>query len=288
MVPAGALRAPGEVAVMNDQMNRRGAIRRGAGALGISAVLPSGVVLAAQPAGAVSEGGPWTGFPQQNPAWVRETVGASHRDEKRVRELVGEHPALANAAWDWGFGDWETALGAAAHTGRRAIAEFLIASGARIDIFAAAMLGYVDVVRELVKASPGTQKTRGPHGIHLLAHAKAGGEQAAKVVEYLESLGGAGDPLPTQPLTPDDQKKYIGEFSYGPTETDRLKVLQERDELWVLGADQGKRRLNHIGNHEFFPTGAPGVRLRFGSDASAAGNLSVVDGQFRLDMVRQR
>ena len=40
-------------------------------------------------------------------------------DEARVKELVTTHPHLANAWWDWGFGDWESPLGAAAHTGRR-------------------------------------------------------------------------------------------------------------------------------------------------------------------------
>ena len=38
--------------------------------------------------------------------------------------------ALACATLDWGFGDWETALGAASHVGRPEIAEYLIANGA--------------------------------------------------------------------------------------------------------------------------------------------------------------
>ena len=59
----------------------------------------------------------------------------SHNDIKRVRELVERQPALARASLDWGFGDWETAIDAASHVGRRDIAEFLIANGARPTIF---------------------------------------------------------------------------------------------------------------------------------------------------------
>ena len=46
-------------------------------------------------------------FPAQDPSLVREIVGVSHRDLKRVRELVERQPALARASIDWGFGDWE-------------------------------------------------------------------------------------------------------------------------------------------------------------------------------------
>jgi hypothetical protein len=59
----------------------------------------------------------------RDPAIVKEMVTVAHNDAKRVRELLEQHPSLANASVDWGFGDWEDALGAAAHTGRREIAE---------------------------------------------------------------------------------------------------------------------------------------------------------------------
>ena len=130
-------------------------------------------------------------LPQQDPAVVKETVGVSHADVKRVRELVERQPALANATIDWGFGDWETALGAASHVGRREIAEFLLGHGAHPTIFSAAMLGQLDVVKASVTASPGIQRTLGPHGINLLSHARAGGAGAADVVKYLESVGDA-------------------------------------------------------------------------------------------------
>ena len=55
----------------------------------------------------------------------------AHGNVRRVRELVEDRPSLAKASWDWGFGDWEDALGAASHMGNREIAEYLIGHGAR-------------------------------------------------------------------------------------------------------------------------------------------------------------
>lgn len=119
------------------------------------------------------------------PSLVNEFVGSAHGDFDRVRELLAQHSALVNAAWDWGDCDWETGLGAAAHVGRRDITLHLIANGARIDVFAAAMLGYLPIVRATLEVVPDAKSWRGPHGIALLAHAEAGGRQAAPVVEYL-------------------------------------------------------------------------------------------------------
>jgi hypothetical protein len=121
-------------------------------------------------------------------ALVREVVAVAHGDLARVRTLLEQEPRLANAAWDWGGGDWETPLGAAAHMGRRDIAEYLLELGARLDLFAAAMLGKLEIVQAAIAAFPGTAQVLGPHGITLLAHAKAGGPDAAPVVTYLEPL----------------------------------------------------------------------------------------------------
>jgi hypothetical protein len=118
---------------------------------------------------------------------VREFVANAHADLGAVRNTLAEHPTLANAAWDWGGGDWETGLGAAAHMGRRDIAELLLAHGARIDLFAAAMLGEVEIVRAMLAAQPELREAKGPHTIPLRAHAEAGGEQARAVLELLDS-----------------------------------------------------------------------------------------------------
>ena len=94
-------------------------------------------------------------FPTAPPDLAHEMVTVSHFNMKRVRELVESRPALARAAWDWGFGDWEDALGACSHTGNREIAEYLISKGARPTIFSAAMLGQLDVVKAFIAGSPG-------------------------------------------------------------------------------------------------------------------------------------
>ena len=118
---------------------------------------------------------------------VQALVGNAHGDLGAVRELVEREPRLVNASWDWGGGDWETALGAASHTGRRDIALFLLERGAFLDIFAAAMLGETEIVRAGIAAFPAIRDARGPHGIPLLDHARAGGEGAREVVELLEA-----------------------------------------------------------------------------------------------------
>ncbi len=119
---------------------------------------------------------------------VQAFVGNAHGDLEKVKELLSQEPALVNAAWDWGGGDWETGLGAAAHMGRRDIANYLLDHGARLDLFAAAMLGKLEIVKATLSAFPEALNIPGPHGIPLIAHAKAGGEEARAVVDYLESL----------------------------------------------------------------------------------------------------
>lgn len=120
------------------------------------------------------------------PELVHEFVGNAHGDLQRVQQLLAQEPMLVNAAWDWGGGDWETGLGAASHMGRRDIALYLLENGARMDIFAAAMLGHAEIVRAILNTYPEMRHHKGPHGIPLLAHAKAGGEEAAGVVALLE------------------------------------------------------------------------------------------------------
>lgn len=118
---------------------------------------------------------------------IQEFVGNAHGDLDAVRTALGADATLANAAWDWGGGDWETGLGAAAHMGRRDIAELLLEHGARLDVFAAAMLGDADVVRTILAAHPEVREAKGPHGIPLRAHAEAGGEPARAVLELLDA-----------------------------------------------------------------------------------------------------
>ncbi len=165
-------------------------------------VAASGATLAATTIGKAAESrssstsGVHSAFPSHDPATVFEMVVVSHHDIDRVRELVEASPALAKASWDWGFGDWESALGAASHSGRVDIAELLIKKGARPNLFTFALMGNLKAVRAIIEATPGVQRVAGPHGISLLSHATEGyarskDKRTAQVVDYLKSLGDA-------------------------------------------------------------------------------------------------
>jgi hypothetical protein len=215
-------------------------------------------------------------FPTQSPELTREMVIVSHFDLKRVRELVEARPSLARAAWDWGFGDWESALGAASHMGNRAIAEYLISKGARPSLFSVAMLGQVEVVKAFIAARPGVQCIRGPHGISLLAHAKAGGEAARPVFDFLQSLGDA-DAEPPVALSDADITKLIGTYTFGVGVNQQIEVTFDHREgvsamysplTWTRKGSMG-RPLVHLGDRVFYPAGAPSVKIRFEEKASS-------------------
>jgi len=208
---------------------------------------------------------------------VEATVRFAHFDLARVKKLVGRRPELAKASWDWGFGDWETPLGAASHTGQREIAEYLLKHGARPSIFTFAMLGSVEAVRGMIEARPGVQQVRGPHGITLLAHAKAGGADAADVVQYLEQLGDA-DPEPKSLEIPDQERKMIiGTYAYGTARDERLDVFERRGKLQIRRGDVAGRRLLRIGPFEYHPTGAPNVRVQFDKSTLPCRTVTVAD-----------
>ena len=225
-------------------------------------------------------------FPVQPAEIVREMVTVSHFDLKRVKELVESRASLAKACWDWGFGDWESAIGAASHVGNRAIAEFLISKGARPSLFSAAMLGQVDVVKAFVAAQPGIQKIRGPHGITLLAHAKNGGAGAKNVYDFLQSLGDA-DGEPEVPITDEEKTKLLGTYIFGIGVTQQVEVLMQQSQgmktgvfTWMRKGSMG-RPIYHLGKREFYPAGAPEVRIRFAEDGAAM-VMTVNDGEMTL------
>ena len=141
------------------------------GFLGLAPAVP--LAFSFQAATTAPATGPGPAFPAQEPDLVREIVGVSHSNLARVKELVSAHPALARASWDWGFGDWETAIDAASHVGNRPIADYLIANGARPTIFTAVMMGQLALVKGWIEAMPGLQRMRGPHGLTMVAHARA-------------------------------------------------------------------------------------------------------------------
>ena len=121
---------------------------------------------------------------------VRDFVIAGHGNLDRTRELLAQQPALINATWDWGGGDWETALGGASHMGNKPIAEFLLSHGARMDVFCATMTGKIEIVKAYLADDPTVIDLKGPHGIPLIRHAKAGQQDA--IVELLRAHGAKG------------------------------------------------------------------------------------------------
>jgi hypothetical protein len=127
--------------------------------------------------------------PALPPEKVQATVGVAHRSLEGVMKLVEETPLLANACWDWGGGDFETPLQAAAHTGGHEIAEYLLSKGARLDLFAAAMLGQLDFVKATLGIFPKAHEIPGPHGFTLLHCARQGGAKAKAVHDWLLANG---------------------------------------------------------------------------------------------------
>ena len=127
--------------------------------------------------------------PQLDKKVVQEFVGAGHGKFDKVKELLEEHPTLINAAHDWKYGDFETALGAASHVGHKELATYLIDKGAQANIFTAALFGKMDIIKSMLEYFPNTLHAKGPHGFTLLHHAQRGGDDAKEVEEYLVSLG---------------------------------------------------------------------------------------------------
>lgn len=225
-------------------------------------------------------------FPHQDPELVRETVGASHGRFERVRELVEARPALAKATWDWGFGDWESALGAASHTGQREIALFLLAQGARPTLFCAAMLGWLPVVRAMIEAQPELARVPGPHSIPLVRHAEVGGESARGVLAYLEGLEVDAGP-PAEPLPEGALEALVG--TYAAAERGLTVEVGEMRGGLSLGVGPGfPRGLAHRGDLLFQVAGAEAVTVRFEMTDGGGDEvrLILVDGPTRLVAVR--
>ena len=227
-------------------------------------------------------------YPTQDPDMARDIVGASHGNIARVRELLALHPSLAKATWDWGFGDWETALGAASHVGNREIAALLMKHGARPDLFTFAMLGQLDVVKAYIVANPGIQRIAGPHGITLLSHAKAGGDEAVAVVKYLKELGDADVQPEPHPLSEASKKLYMGDYRFAADPEGRLIVKTHRTGVLTIqrGENGSPRNLVPTGPHAFHPVGSPKVAIVFEMKGTTVSAVRVTDGPIKLQATR--
>jgi hypothetical protein len=121
--------------------------------------------------------------------WVKEFVGAAHGKIDRVKEMLASDAQLLHVSYDWGGGDYESAIEAAGHVGNKEIAAFLLGQGARYHVYLACMLGHLDTVKNILNFQPGLLNSKGPHGFTMLHHAQRGGAEAKPVEEYLLSLG---------------------------------------------------------------------------------------------------
>ncbi len=213
-------------------------------------------------------------YPSIDDSIVAEVVGASHFNLDRVKELVDKRPELSRATWDWAFGDWETAIGAASHVGRRDIVAYLMSKGARPDIFTYAMLGEYEVVRGMIEATPGVEEIAGPHGISLLRHAEIGSrnkdlttvqkEQAQKLVTYLQELGNAGGKSDYLEMAEDDKEKYLGDYMYGEGPNDGFSIKLNMRKMIALGKlGQFGGGLLMLSENRFTYNGTPSVEISF-------------------------
>ena len=126
--------------------------------------------------------------PQINRQLAADFVIFAHSDLDMVKKLLEREPMLVNATLDWGGGDWETGLGGASHMGRRDIVEYLLSRGARMDLFCAAMMGQLEIIKSMLTLQPALIDARGPHGFNLHFHAQVGQEAAKPVLDYLQSI----------------------------------------------------------------------------------------------------
>lgn|SRR6185312_6229911 len=173
-------------------LSRRNVLK--GGALMAAGVIAGNATLLSQPQPAAPPSPPQpspTKIPDRGPRLdadlVREFVIAGHVDLDKVKAMLAQQPALINATWDWGGGDWETALGGASHMGNKPIAEYLLAHGARMDVFCATMLGKTEILKAFLADDPKVVALKGPHGIPLVRHAQAGKQDS--LVEMLVAAG---------------------------------------------------------------------------------------------------
>jgi len=123
------------------------------------------------------------------PEKVKEFVIAGHGNFDHVKIMLAETPTLLYATWDWGNGDFETALEGAGHVGNKEIANYLISLGARTNLFVLTMLGKTSVVKSFLDTFPQYLTARGPHGFTFFHHAQKGGDDAKELLEYFQSKG---------------------------------------------------------------------------------------------------
>jgi len=168
-------------------MNRQTFLRNSLLASGAALSAPS---IRAQPVAADEGRGPGKG-PRTELRRIYEFVQAAHRDLEKVKSMLADDKSFIHARWDWGDGDWESGLEGAAHMGARDIVHYLLAQGARADVFSAAMLGHTTTVTAMIDLEPTTVDSRGPHSINLMFYVGYGGKpkMAEAVLRHIVERG---------------------------------------------------------------------------------------------------
>lgn len=232
-------------------------------------------------------------YPSIDDDIVAQVVGASHSNLEKIKTLVSARPELSRATWDWGFGDWETALGAASHTGRRDIAQFLMEHGARPDIFTYAMMGSLPAVKAMIEAQPGIQTIAGPHGVSLLQHAKNAlrfegltteeKDNNLSLIAYLDELGNADIQVENLPLTALEKEKYLGDYKYGDGPEAGFSIkLNMRDNLSFGKLGNFGGTLYRRGENEFIYNAMPTVKIVFNKENNVITGLTIIEPELTL------
>jgi hypothetical protein len=74
-----------------------------------------------------------------------------------MKELLRQEPGLVNAAWDWGGGDWKTALGTAAHMGEKTLHFSFSIKELEWIYLRLPLLGKIDIVRSMLTDNPSSE-----------------------------------------------------------------------------------------------------------------------------------
>jgi hypothetical protein len=190
---------------------------------------------------------------------VFDFVRNAHTNLEKTKQLLDKEPRLLRATWEWAPGDFESAIGAASHSGAVEIVEFLLDRGASYSVFVAAVLGHLDSVTATIEHNPALINCRGPHGIPLLSHAIAGGDRAENVAEYLRKMGAEAEEK-WEDLVVD---KALADFAVGEyliTRNERamnFSIVKNDEKLFIIAGDRPKKRLLYQGQTRFNIEGTP-------------------------------
>jgi hypothetical protein len=103
-------------------------------------------------------------------------------------------------------------------------------------------------------------------------------ENANTLTDYLASLGDADIRAVSLDITEEEQKAYMGQFTFGTLDDEVFTVeLNSRGMLYMSRGDKIGRVLNRVDQHVFSPGGAASVRIHFEVQDGQAVSLTIHD-----------